>query len=268
MKLGTFIISVGAVLALWIGIRVHAQLSPAAPLKPFVIALTRTLSQPDIPHSIGWNSELAVRSDGSFVEFVQRSDPRRPENPHFFAKITDFSTMRETFVADDTETTTTQALDTEDVQYKKLFPAKICGIRGEVDPFIQGKPDGKLLGFEVFYSTETTQQTEGFGGVLHKGVDETWKTPVLGCQAVLEKNSFYHQEPDGSWVWEATNTTTATRVDFKPVDDAFVIPKGYREIATGDLVMLQHQMYPTFYAQHPPDMTLRLNQAYEKRKVK
>ena len=54
----------------------------------------------------------------------------------------------------------------------------------------------------------------------------------------------------------------AVQAAYGPVDSYFEIPANYSEMATGDALVLLHQMHPDAYPEPKPDRVQRLNEIY------
>jgi hypothetical protein len=221
--------------------------------RSFTATMTTTTYSADFPTlSLTVSEDVAVRSDGSSVRVQYPLGPGRMvgNTPATWRGVFDFSTGRTTVVHPEISATVTTKLGA--IEHAEQYrPQYTC----------PGSEAGQILGFDVQLSQQTETLSPSPGPGPHRMTTKTWAAPALGC-FVLRQERLTEKFTSGTWVMDKSAVRQAVQAAYGPVDSYFEIPANYSEMATGDALVLLHQMYPDAYPEPKPDRVQRLNEIY------
>ena len=217
--------------------------------RSFTATMATTTYTADFPGlSLTIGEDVAVRADGSSVRIAY---PRSVGNtPVTWRGVFDFSTGRATVVHPEISATVTTKLGA--IEHAEQYrPQYTC----------PGSEAGQILGFDVQLSQQTETLNPSPGPGPHRQTTTTWEAPALGC-FVLRQERLTEKFTSGTWVMDKSVVRQAVKAAYGPVDSYFEIPANYSEMATGDALVLLHQMYPDVYPEPKPARVQRLNEIY------
>jgi hypothetical protein len=251
MKTKTFTILVALAAIGLVGYNLGTRLLRAAAFRSFTSTVTITTWTADFPGlSLTTSEDVAVRADGSSVRVQHPNGTWIGNMPVTVRGIFDFSTGRLTVIHPEISATVTTRLGA--IAYAAQYqPQYTC----------PGSRAGQILGFDVELSQATEDLNPAPGPEPHRMTTKTWEAPALGC-FILRQEELTEKFTSGAWVMDKLAVTQATTAAYGPVDSYFEIPANYSEMATGDALALQHQMYPNAFPEPKSARVQRLNQIY------
>jgi hypothetical protein len=236
-----------------VGYSLGTRLLHASAFRSFTATMTTTTYSADFPTlSLTIAEDVAVRTDGSSVRIQYPHGTRMIDGmPATWRGVFDFSTGRLTVVHPEISATVTTKLGAIEhaVQYQ---PQYTC----------PGSGAGEILGFDVQLSQKTENLIPSPGPEPHRETTKTWAAPALGC-FVLRQEELTEKLISTGWVMDKSVVRQAVKAAYEPVDSYFEIPANYSEMATGDALVLLHQMHPDTYPSEPQSARVQqLNKLY------
>jgi len=244
---------VGLVVAMFANInRLRASTSA---LKPFLATETTTSSTAGEPNSTTFDTtQLAVRADGSYVRIAKPNAGQLPRR-----SIVDFQKGIAVNVLPEIQTVTTNKLKHQ----KPFVPAVHCVTDADPTQRVEhGRPDGQVLGYPVDKSAFREQIPKGgYGPEEHRSLVTSWAAPSLGC-FLMRRETVTEKLTNGTWVADSSVVEQVTSIVPQNVDDYFVVPTGYTEMASGDVRMKLHEMFPATHQVPDPTRIQKMNDSY------
>ncbi len=235
-----------------VGYNLGTRLLHADAFRSFTATMTTTTYTADFPGlSLTTSEDVAVRADGSSVRVQYPRGARIGNMPATWRGVFDFSTGRLTVVHPEISATVTTKLGA--IQYAVQYqPQYTC----------PGSEAGQILGFDVQLSQQTETLNPSSGPGPHRMTTKTWAAPALGC-FVLRQEELTEKLTSTGWVMDRSVVRQAVQAAYGPVDSYFEIPANYSEMATGDALVLLHQMHPDTYPEEPQSARVeQLNKIY------